>query len=58
MRENSTERLQGGIEVPAVVEINVEAVVGEPTAEVLGGIMELAQRKRWFNEGPGKLDIG
>lgn len=49
MKENSVEMRQAGIEVPAAEP--------EPTAEVLGGIKELAQRKHYFNEGPGRLDI-
>ncbi|MBI4058096.1 hypothetical protein HY405_02200 [Candidatus Microgenomates bacterium] len=41
------------------IKVDVAETVAEPEpiVEVLGGMMELAAKKRWFNEGPGRLDI-
>ena len=49
MKEN--ERLARPAEIKAEIKNN------EPSVEILGNISEFAQRKHWFNEGPGRLDI-
>lgn len=53
MKENIPGLLNIGVNIRQELQAQLE-----PTAEVLGGVQEAVARKKWFNEGPGKLDIG